>query len=269
MDANTVQVGRLTTDPTAAFRAEGSLVTASDPVFDNVTLVSKTLSALVVGSMEWFADAPNVDEIVTNAIAKAIALELDKQALFGGLTTGGETGATAFNTTFPSPPNPRGILATLLAVASTNVLGNAANGTSQTAATFWNEIIDTIYQPQLNNEQPNALLWSATMAKRYAKTYDTQNNPMRVPGVVDAMQKYVTNQIVSAFTQGTSTTNMSDVFCGDFGQLIVGQRLDVSVQTLVERYAELGQIGIICHWRGDVALARPKAFAVYRYLQSN
>jgi len=39
------------------------------------------------------------------------------------------------------------------------------------------------------------------------------------------------------------------------------------VQTLVERYAELGQVGIIAHWRGDVGVARPRAFAVYRYLQ--
>jgi predicted phage gp36 major capsid-like protein len=47
---------------------------------------------------------------------------------------------------------------------------------------------------------------------------------------------------------------MSDLFVGDWTQLIVGQRLDFTVQTLVERYAELGQIGIIAHWRGDIGL---------------
>jgi HK97 family phage major capsid protein len=127
MDAKVVNIGRLTTDPTAAFRTEGSTVTASDPVFDNVTLTAKTLSALVVGSMEWFQDAPNVDEVVSNAIAAAVALELDKQALFGGVVAGGETGATAFNTTFPTPPNPRGILASLLADAASSVLGTRSS----------------------------------------------------------------------------------------------------------------------------------------------
>jgi HK97 family phage major capsid protein len=83
------------------------------------------------------------------------------------------------------------------------------------------------------------------------------------------MPKFVTNQIPANFTQGTSTTNMTDVFAGDWTQLLIGQRLDLSVQTLVERYAELGQVGIIAHWRGDVAPARPRAFAVYRYLKSN
>jgi HK97 family phage major capsid protein len=269
MDAKTVNIGRLTTDPTAAFRTEGSTVTASDPVFDNVTLTAKTLSALVVGSLEWFMDAPNVDQVVSEAIAKAIALTIDQQALFGGITTGGETGATGFNTTFPSPPNTTGVLANLLANASTSVLGGAANGTTQTAGTFWNEIIDTALQPTLFNEAPNAILWSPTMAKFYAKVYDTTNQPLQRPPVLNDFQFFNTAQIPASFTQGTSTTNMSDVFVGDWRQLIIGQRLDLQVQTLVERYAELGQIGIVAHWRGDVALTRPRAFSVYRDLKSN
>jgi len=68
-------------------------------------------------------------------------------------------------------------------------------------------------------------------------------------------------------TQGTSTTNQTDVFAGDWSQLITGQRLGFTVQTLVERYAELGQIGIVAHWRGDIGITRPRAFAVWRYLK--
>ena len=63
------------------------------------------------------------------------------------------------------------------------------------------------------------------------------------------------------------TTRATDLFAGDWRQLLIGQRLDFTVQTLTERYAEAGQIGIVAHWRGDVGLARPRAFAVYRYLQ--
>jgi hypothetical protein len=33
--------------------------------------------------------------------------------------------------------------------------------------------------------------------------------------------------------------------------VLIGQRMDFTVQTMVERYAELGQIGIIAHWRGE------------------
>jgi HK97 family phage major capsid protein len=73
MDSKTVNIGRLTGDPTAAFRSEGGTITASDPVFDNVTLDSKTMSCLVVGSLEWFMDAPNIDSVVEDAIASAFA----------------------------------------------------------------------------------------------------------------------------------------------------------------------------------------------------
>ena len=70
MDSKVVQIGRLTADPTASFRTEGSTITASDPTFDNVTLTATTLSALVVGSLEWFQDAPNVDEVVSEAAVR-------------------------------------------------------------------------------------------------------------------------------------------------------------------------------------------------------
>jgi len=33
---------------------------------------------------------------------------------------------------------------------------------------------------------------------------------------------------------------------------------------LTERCAENGQIGIIAHWRGDITVAPPRAFAVFR-----
>jgi HK97 family phage major capsid protein len=269
MDMKTVQIGRLTTDPTGAFRAEGSTVTASDPVFDNVTLDSKTMSALVVGSMEWFQDAPNAGEVVTAAIAKAVALQLDLACLFGGVTTGVEQAGVGNNLLpsggLPTPPNPRGILANLLANAASSVLGGAVNGTPQTAASFYGEVLDTLFTPTDFNEQPNAMIWSSRLARKYAKAADTTNQPMRQPDAVATIPKFISNQIPSGMTQGTGTL-MSDLFVGDFRQLLIGQRLQLTVQVLTERYAELGQVAIICHWRGDVQLARPRAFAVYRYL---
>jgi HK97 family phage major capsid protein len=260
MDAKTVQIGRLTADPTAAFRTEGSTVTASDPTFDNVVLDAKTMSALVVGSLEWFMDADNVDAVVRNAIAQAIATQLDYVSLFGGVVAGGE------GINLATPPNPRGVLATLLAVAASSVIGSGANGTAQTAATYWREVQSAVFLPQTFNEQPNAILWNAKLLQQYVDAYDTTNQPLQMPANVAAMERYVTNQIPS-FTQGTMTSRCTDLFVGDWRQLLIGQRLSLYVQTLVERYAENGQIGIVAHWRGDVAPARPRAFSVYRYLQ--
>jgi HK97 family phage major capsid protein len=163
MGAKIVQIGRLTADPAGGFRTEGSTIAASDPTFDNVTLTAKTLNALVVGSTEFWQDANNAGELLTEAMARALAVQIDLVALFGGVTTGAEQTATGNNMLpsggLPNPPNPTGVLANLLANASSSVLGGQTNGTVQTAATFYGEVLDTLYTPRDFNESPNALLW--------------------------------------------------------------------------------------------------------------
>lgn len=260
MDAKTVQIGRLTGDPTAAFRAEGSAITASDVTLDNVTLTATTMNALVVGSVEWFQDAPNSSELVQEAIAQAMATQLDLVALYGSITTG------AGSVNLPTPSNPRGILATLNAVAPSSVLGAATNGTTQTSTTFWNEILDLLYTPRDYNEAPTALIWNSKAARLYAKAYDTTGQPLQMPAEVAALQRYVSNQVPS-YTQGTMTSVATDVFCGDFTQLLIGQRLELTLQILDQAYATSGQVGILATWRGDVGLARPRAFSVYKAIK--
>ncbi|MFF2297400.1 phage major capsid protein [Arthrobacter sp. NPDC058127] len=274
MDAVTLNIGRLTGDATAAFRSEGSAITASDTTFDQVQLTAKSLNALVVGSTEFFADAPNADSLVANSIAKAIALKIDLVALYGGITSG------AGSINLATPPIPRGILAALNASLPANVLGGGA--TNGTDLTQYSQLLDLYWQVANGNENPNAIIWPPKLAQAYSKLLDTTNQQLRVPaplgpgammvaqdtfpGDADAgLPFYVSKQAQQGMTQGTLTT-AADVFLGDFTELLVEQRLDISVQVLQERYAELGQIGIVATWRGDIQPARSSAFAVYRYL---
>src|SRR5262249_13265363 len=186
-------------------------------------------------------------------------------ALLGGWPTGAGKAVRVKNLLLggglPNPPNPTGILANLLANAASSVLGGLTNGTVQTAATFYGEVLDTLYTPRDFNEAPNALLWPSHLARIYAKAADSTNQPMRMPPDVEATPRYITNQIPSGFTQGTGTL-MADLFAGDFTQLLVGRGLAVRVRVLAQRYAEFGQTGVLCSWRGDIAVAGPRAFAV-------
>lgn len=260
MDSKRVEIGRLTGDPAAAFRLEGSLIPESTPTFDNVTLEAKTLSSRVTGTMEWFQDAANADAIVTDALAAAMARTIDLAALYGGTTTGHGT------IDLPTPPNPRGILAALEATAPSSILGRSENGTTQTATKYWDEILDLIFTVRDNNEEPNALIWNSKLGREYAKAVDTTGQPLQLPPDVASLQRYTSNQIPS-YTAGTMESRATDVFAGDFTQLLVGQRLDITIQVLTERYADTGEIGIIAHWRGDVQPARPRAFAAYTALR--
>jgi HK97 family phage major capsid protein len=259
MGAKTVQIGRLNQDPTASFRAEGNPVTASDPAFDFVQLVATSLNCLVVASVEFLQDAPNAGTLMTEAIGKRMALEIDKAALFGQMTTGNEGFSLA-------SPYPKGVLKNLVDNASGQVLGAATNGTAQTAATPWNEVISTFYQVKTQNENPGAFVSNDKLVQQYGSMYDTTNQPLRHPAIVDTVPWLTTNAIPS-FTSGTMTSRATDLFIGDWSQLLVGQRMELEIRSLTERYAENGQVAFLAYWRGDVQVARPKAFAVYRYLQ--
>jgi len=262
MEAGTIEIGRKTGNPTASFRAEnpGSALSASDPNFDNVTLQAKTMQALVVGSIEFFQDAPNADQLVMQALAESIADKLDLVALYGGITAG--TGDIDLET----PPNPRGVLAALTANLDTNVLGaTETNGTKPAVESgFWNEVLDALFTVIEGNEEPTAILRSGKLARTYAKAVDSTGQPLRTPDEVAKVDQITVNAIPS-YTKGTLTT-ATDLFVADWRQLLIGQRLDITLQPLPELYATQGQTGVLATWRGDVQLARPSAFAVYRSL---
>jgi HK97 family phage major capsid protein len=196
---------------------------------------------------------------MTEAIGKRMALEIDKAALFGQMTTGNEGFSLA-------SPYPKGVLKNLVDNASGQVLGAATNGTAQTAATPWNEVISTFYQVKTQNENPGAFVSNDKLVQQYGSMYDTTNQPLRHPAIVDTVPWLTTNAIPS-FTSGTMTSRATDLFIGDWSQLLVGQRMELEIRSLTERYAENGQVAFLAYWRGDVQVARPKAFAVYRYLQ--
>jgi len=260
MEAGTVKIGRQTGDPTAAFRAEGATINPSDPTFDSVTLEAKTMSAIVTANIEWWQDVENSDQLVANALARAIGATLDRVALYGGVTAGAGT------INLPTPPNPRGILATLLALRAANVLGTGpANGTAPTVAQgYWNEILDAVYTVRDANEDPTALVWSSKLERQYARAVDTTGQPLGVPAALADVPRLRVNSVPS-YTKGT-LTSATDAFVGDFRQLLIGQRLGITLQPLPELYAAEGKYGVLATWRGDVALARTGAFSVYRAL---
>ena len=71
---------------------------------------------------------------------------------------------------------------------------------------------------------------------------------------------------IPTFARGAKD-HVSDIFCGDFSQVMIGMRLGVQLRFLTERYAENGQVGILAYFRGDIQIPRPAALAVYRYIQ--
>jgi HK97 family phage major capsid protein len=263
MPSKIYQIGRLNADVAPAYKTEGSAINVSDPGFDFIQLSATTLASLTVASLEFLADAPNADTVLQEAIGKAMALEIDKAILFGGVLTA--DGSEGYN--LPSP-YPRGVLKTLLSLAPTQVLPGSpwTNGTVQSATAMYHEIQQLVFSVKRRNETPGALVSNDALFQKYMDSYDTQGRPLAMPPNLASMQWLTSNAIASA-TQGTTTT-ASDVFCGDWSQVLLGQRLGVEIRVLTERYAELGQVGILAYSRNDVQLARLSAMGVFRYLQA-
>lgn len=81
--ATKTRIPRVTTDPTAAWTAEGDEIGASDPKVDDVEIVPSKLAGLTVISNEAAADtSPAAASLVGDGLARDIAKKLDA-AFFG------------------------------------------------------------------------------------------------------------------------------------------------------------------------------------------
>ena len=84
MDTNNLKIARVTKDPVFAFKAEGAAADESSFEMDSVDLKSHTVYGYAYVSNEALNSAANLDSIIRNVFAAAIAQAIDKAFLFGG-----------------------------------------------------------------------------------------------------------------------------------------------------------------------------------------
>jgi HK97 family phage major capsid protein len=245
MDTATLTMARLTTDPTAAWVAEAAAIAASDAVFDSVKFTARKLAALVVVNNELLQDSVNVDAVLEQAIAQALAQKLDYTALLGSGT----------------PPEPAGI------VNQSNILTETAVGTP---ADF-DKFLSAIHKVKAANFEPNAVIYAPRTAQKLAtlKTGLTgDKTPLAMPADFAALARYTTNQV--PITAGTGA--QSYAFVGQFNQLAIGMRKNLTIEVAREGAYDISgtvysafqkdQTLIRAILRADVALFHPAAFCL-------
>lgn len=243
MDENGLTIARVITDPTAAWKNENAAITASDMVLDSVVFTARTLLALVKGSVELFEDAQGIDGVIENAMAQALALELDRAALRGSGTA----------------PEPRGIRNQ----SGVTIQSTGANGLAAAWAAF-STALETV---RTNNGDPTAIIMAPRVAGSLDRLVDTTNQPLQPPPSVAAMPKLVTAQLPVNLTTGTNT-DTSDAYVGQFDELLIGVRtsltIEVSRQASDATSSAFGnlQIFVRAYLRADVQLAQPSHFVV-------
>ena len=230
---------KLTSDPTAYWRAEHSAITASDWTLEPINLHAVSLGCLVEASLELLQDATNAGSMLQNAMAAAIALEMDRAALYGSGVT-----------------EPTG----LDVIADVETILKGANGATIADYDDFSNACEDVAD---NNGQATA----AIMAPRTFYTIDrlkqgTTNEPLVGPASYQALKKFVTNQIPITDTQG-SASNASKIFVGDFKQMLFGIRkslqVDISGSGSATTFAKR-EIQIRIFTRLDIAVLRPNWF---------
>ena len=238
MENRTLDVAKWAGDPTAAWHSENAAIAPSDGTLGKVTLAAQSLASNVEVSWELLEDAPGVADQLAQAFASVFALKLDLGALYGSGVA----------------PEPRG-------VKNTAGISTASMGANGAAITSYDTLVDAVGRLQDQNEEATGIIYAGRTARGLGKLKDSTGQPLRVPEILDGVSRFSTLQVPVINTQGTSSL-ASDIFTADWRQLLIGVRTQLRIMPLTDRYADLGQTGFVAWWRGDVAVARPKAFDV-------
>lgn len=237
MDGPELKLARVSGDPTANWRGEGAAITQSEMTLQQISLKAKSLAVLVPVTLELWEDAENIASAIENAISTAIGLELDRAAL-RGLGAGNEPLGLRYAT-------------------SVNEIDLSAS------APDYDDVVDAVEDVDSANGMANAWIKSPRDRAFFAKLKDSQSRYLDPPKILDPLAKFSTNQIPTNLGGGT---NESEMYVGDFGQMLIGMRRQIRVETFREgstttdnALTEL-KVWIRAYLRADVQLMHPDHF---------
>ena len=195
--ASEFHIAKVTADPTAVWRHEGTNITSSRPTFDMLILRPRTLAALCFVTEELLQDAANSAEVIESTISNALAQALDAAALAGA--SGGA--------------EPTGVRET------SDVLTTAVGG-----AWDYDDIAaaQQLIMAQNGPAVPTAVILSpASETARRGLKESTTLAYLKPPTWLDGVPFLV-----------TTTCATSDIYQGDFSRVLMGVRSDFRVDIL-------------------------------------
>jgi HK97 family phage major capsid protein len=238
MDAATLQMVRVESDPSCDWRAENAAIAEGDPVFGRVLFTAKTLAGGVPMSRELFDDSLNVGAALDRAFTGAMGLALDRAAIYG-----------------PGTGNQP------LGVVNTAGIGTVSMGANGLALANYDRILDTILAlKNANAADATAMIAAPRTEIGLAKLKNVDGDPLRVPEMVSRVPLLSTTSAPVNETSGTST-DCSTIVIGDFRDLLIGMRQSLEIRIFDQPLAGTGQMLAVAWLRADIQLARPASFA--------
>lgn len=240
-----VAVPKLTASSTAYWVAESGTLTESTPTLGQVALTPHTLGAYTDLSRKILKQSSiDVEMMVRNDLSRVIAIEIDRAGLHGSGADNQPTG-----------------------IAATSGIGSSVGGTDG-AAPDLGDLVTLEKEVAVDNADIGALAYitNPKVRGKLKQTLITATYGDRLvwePGSkeLNGYPVYVTNQVSSTLSKGSSTGVCSAIFFGNWNDLIIGMWGGLDI--LVDPYAgaTAGTVRILAFSDVDVAVRHAESFA--------
>jgi HK97 family phage major capsid protein len=242
LGAGETRILRVATDPTAAWKAEGSPLNDTGVKFDAVTMYPKVLGCVADISEELIEDGANAASLIQSTLSAAVADQLDR-SFWRGLSSGdgGNDVAGRYFTGILDDPD----------VNTVDMSG--------AAPTNYDDWIDAIQLVEDANGTPDVRIDSPRTAAQLAKLKEaTTNAYLQAPAEVTALRQLKTTQTPVTLGAGS---NQSVSVVGNFSTayVIVGVRTQFRIEVSNQAGNSFDNLTrkVRIWGRADMAVGRP------------
>lgn len=235
MTSDNATISRVKTDPIFSFKEEGKEGKEASFELDGVKLESKTCYGYAYITLEAIKSSLNLENIVTQVFAAAIANSVDKAMLYGQKDSTSDTGYAAYA--------PEGIM------NDKDVLSVTADNGYQ-----YDDIIRAAGAIRKNNAVPTVWAINSDTEEGLELLKTTDGQYLNPPKKLEEMRKIVSNQLKSDETAG------SDALVFDPQAMVIGIQNNIQIKIIEdEKCLKNGLVGFQIYTMQDCKVVRPKS----------
>ncbi len=232
MTSNNMTISRVAEDPVFGFKQEAAEGVEVNLSIDGVKLESKTCYGYAYVSIEAIESSMNLDSILNNVFAKAIAEAIDQGMLYGATDDDGNTLDYA----------PSGIMndADILTLTATN--------------SAYDDFIKAAAMIRQQNYEPSAWAINAYTDQTLNLLADNDGRYLEAPATLSGLNKIVSNQLAYDSENGSDGL----VFRPD--SMVIGIQNNIRIKLIEdEKCLKNGMVGFQIYSMLDCKVVQPKA----------
>ncbi len=217
METNNLRVAKIKEDLQAAFKKEGESAEESTPMeLEGITLNAKTIYGYAYVSLEAIESAENLESILYNSFAAAVAEGIDKAMLYG-VYSGTE----------------------YLDYAPAGIFNDESINVIPATTSNYDEIVKGIGKVKAANGVPTALAINAITEEQLSLLKDKNDQYITPPAAYSTVKQIVSNQMAYDETTG------SDLLIFDPNALLIGIHNGINIKVF-DGDTECIKRGLVC-----------------------